>query len=83
MPSVQAQRPDRRGRPHDTDPDDTEKRGVITVVHGLLGPNGAGKTTMIRILLGRMRGGLDARRRDELLERFDLYPRTLRTGPFL
>lgn len=26
-------------------------------------------------LLGRMRGGLDARRRDELLERFDLDPR--------
>jgi ABC-2 type transport system ATP-binding protein len=27
-------------------------------------------------LLGRLRGGLDARRRDELLERFDLDPRT-------
>ena len=26
-------------------------------------------------LLGRMRGGLDARRRDELIERFDLDPR--------
>src|SRR6266498_3013750 len=58
-------------------------------VHGFLGPNGAGKTTTIRVLLGllraaagevidllgRLRGGLDPKRRTELLERFDLDPR--------
>src|SRR6266545_2642464 len=43
-------------------------------VHGFLGPNGAGKSTTIRILLGLLRGGLDQRRRAELLERFDLDP---------
>src|SRR5215467_11934544 len=43
-------------------------------VHGFLGPNGAGKTTTLRILLGRMRGGLDSQRRDLLLKRFDLDP---------
>jgi ABC-2 type transport system ATP-binding protein len=35
-------------------------------VHGFLGPNGAGKTTTLRILLdllGRLRGGLDPKRR--------------------
>src|SRR5919108_575936 len=39
-------------------------------VHGFLGPNGSGKSTTIRGLLG----GLDPRRRRELLERFDLDP---------
>src|SRR5262252_2820722 len=43
-------------------------------VHGFLGPNGAGKTTTIRILLGRLRGGLDPARRASLLERFELDP---------
>src|SRR5499427_2260680 len=43
-------------------------------VHGFLGPNGAGKTTTIRILLGRLRGGLDPARRASLLERFELNP---------
>ena len=44
-------------------------------VHGFLGPNGAGKTTTIRILLGRLRGGLDPHRKAELLQRFQLDPR--------
>src|ERR671936_481252 len=47
-------------------------------VHGFLGPNGAGKTTTIRVLLGllgRLRGGLDPKRKASLLERFDLDPR--------
>ncbi len=53
-------------------------------VHGFLGPNGAGKTTTLRILLGllradaghtRLRGGLDPKRRTDLLQRFDLDPR--------
>ena len=43
-------------------------------VHAFLGPNGAGKTTTIRILLGRLRGGLDAKRRAALTERFALDP---------
>ncbi|MEU8363848.1 ATP-binding cassette domain-containing protein [Nonomuraea sp. NPDC048882] len=44
-------------------------------VHGFLGPNGAGKSTTLRVLLGRLRGGADAKRRDELIERFALDPR--------
>src|ERR671910_636362 len=42
-------------------------------VHGFLGPNGAGKSTTIRVL-GRLRGGIDGARRDDLIERFELDP---------
>jgi ABC-2 type transport system ATP-binding protein len=44
-------------------------------VHGFLGPNGSGKSTTVRVLLGRLRGGLDPGRRKELIDRFDLDPK--------